>query len=91
MPTIVFKDVNYAYVDTNETFEALEDINLEIRDGEFLCLVGHSGCGKSTMLSLIAGLAQPTSGEILIDGKPVEILPVIPAGSECKVEVIMGN
>ena len=71
MPSIVFKNVDYAYVDANETFEALEDINLEIRDGEFLCLVGHSGCGKSTMLSLIAGLEHPTRGEILIDGKPI--------------------
>ncbi len=71
MPSIVFKDVDYSYVDTNETFLALENINLEIKDGEFLCLVGHSGCGKSTMLSLIAGLEKPTKGEILIDGKPV--------------------
>lgn len=71
MPSIVFKDVSYAYVDANETYLALEDINLEIRDGEFLCLVGHSGCGKSTMLSLIAGLEHPTKGEILIDGLPV--------------------
>lgn len=71
MPSIVFKDVDYAYVDANETFEALENINLEIEDGEFLCLVGHSGCGKSTMLSLIAGLEHPTHGEVLIDGKPI--------------------
>ena len=71
MPSIVFKDVDYAYVDANETFEALESINLEIEDGEFLCLVGHSGCGKSTMLSLIAGLEHPTRGEVLIDGKPI--------------------
>ena len=71
MPSIVFKGVDYAYVDVNETFEALEDINLEIRDGEFLCLVGHSGCGKSTMLSLIAGLEHPTRGEILVDGKSI--------------------
>ena len=72
MPSIVFKNVDYAYVDANETYEALEDINLEIRDGEFLCLVGHSGCGKSTMLSLIAGLERPTRGEIFIDGKPID-------------------
>lgn len=72
MPSIVFNDVDYAYVDSNEAFDALEGINLEIKDGEFVCLVGHSGCGKSTMLSLIAGLAHPTSGEVLIDGKPVE-------------------
>ena len=71
MPSIVFKDVDYSYVDANETFEALEGINLEIRDGEFLCLVGHSGCGKSTMLSLIAGLEHPTRGQVLIDGEPV--------------------
>ena len=71
MPSIVFKDVSYAYVDANESHLALEDVNLEIRDGEFLCLVGHSGCGKSTMLSLIAGLERPTKGEVLIDGKPI--------------------
>ena len=71
MPAIVFKDVEYFYVDANETFLALEDINLEIEDGEFLCLVGHSGCGKSTTLSLIAGLEVPTKGQILIDGKPI--------------------
>ena len=72
MPSIVFKDVDYSYVDANETDQALENINLEIRDGEFVCLVGHSGCGKSTMLSLIAGLEMPTRGYVLIDGKPVE-------------------
>lgn len=71
MPSISFRDVSYAYADANEAYEALENINLDIQDGEFLCLVGHSGCGKSTMLSLIAGLERPTKGEILIDGKPV--------------------
>ena len=72
MPSIVFKDVDYAYVDATETYLALENINLEIEDGEFVCLVGHSGCGKSTMLSLIAGLEMPTRGQILIDGSPIE-------------------
>ena len=71
MPSIVFKDVDYAYVDANETYLALEDVNLEIADGEFVCLVGHSGCGKSTMLSLIAGLEMPTKGQVLIDGEPI--------------------
>lgn len=71
MPSIAFNDVSYAYVDAAETYLALEDASLEIRDGEFLCLVGHSGCGKSTMLSLIAGLERPMKGQILIDGVPI--------------------
>lgn len=51
---------------------ALEDINLEVRAGEFVCIVGPSGCGKSTLLHLVAGLQAPTSGEILLDGKPIQ-------------------
>ena len=47
----------------------LEDINLEVKDGEFICLLGPSGCGKSTMLNLIAGLDSPTNGTLKIDGK----------------------
>ena len=72
MPFLEFKNVEYHYIDNDESFLALEDIDLTIDEGEFVCLVGHSGCGKSTMLSLIAGLAKPTKGEILIDGKPIE-------------------
>src|SRR5690349_14359780 len=48
---------------------ALDDIHLEVRAGEFVCIVGPSGCGKSTLLHLVAGLQAPTSGEILVDGK----------------------
>src|SRR5438874_3720541 len=52
--------------------DAVHELPLEIADGEFVSLVGPSGCGKSTTLNLIAGLDQPTSGSIRIDGKPVE-------------------
>jgi NitT/TauT family transport system ATP-binding protein len=51
---------------------ALDHINLEVRTGEFVCVVGPSGCGKSTLLHLIAGLQPPMSGEILVQGKPVQ-------------------
>ena len=49
---------------------AVQGIDLEIKDGEFLVLVGPSGCGKTTTLRMIAGLEEPTSGEITIDGRP---------------------
>ncbi|MFI7670189.1 ABC transporter ATP-binding protein [Nocardia sp. NPDC049526] len=56
---------------SNEEFTAIEDISLELRDGEFLVLVGPSGSGKSTLLDLLGGLSKPTAGRILLDGKPI--------------------
>jgi NitT/TauT family transport system ATP-binding protein len=52
-------------------FTALEDITLDVRAGEFLALVGPSGCGKSTLLDLLGGLTVPTSGRILLEGRPI--------------------
>jgi len=49
----------------------LNDVNLDVAQGEFLCIVGPSGCGKSTLLSAIGGFLSPTSGEIRIDGQAV--------------------
>ena len=51
-------------------YEALKNINLEINEGELVCLLGPSGCGKTTILNLLAGLLDPTSGEIKFDGDP---------------------
>ncbi len=51
--------------------DVLHDINLEVREGEFLTLLGPSGCGKTTLLRLISGFEDPTSGTIFIDGKDV--------------------
>lgn len=50
---------------------ALQDINMEVRQGEFMVIVGPSGCGKSTLLDLLAGLTKPSNGQILLDGKPI--------------------
>ncbi|MBC7119170.1 MAG: ABC transporter ATP-binding protein [Methanobacteriaceae archaeon] len=50
----------------------LQDINLQVEDGEFLCIVGPSGCGKTTLLRIIAGLEKPTTGRILADGMPIK-------------------
>jgi NitT/TauT family transport system ATP-binding protein len=54
-----------------EAVHVLEDINLDVRDGEFVCLVGPSGCGKSTLLNIAGGFLAATQGEIRIDGEPV--------------------
>ena len=52
-------------------FVALRDIDLGIKQGEFIALIGHSGCGKSTLLNLIAGLTKPTTGVLLCDGREI--------------------
>lgn len=56
-------------------FTAVNDITLNVRDGEFFSLLGPSGCGKTTTLRLIAGFEQPTIGEIFIHGQPVAGIP----------------
>ncbi|MGC9452905.1 MAG: ATP-binding cassette domain-containing protein, partial [Oceanipulchritudo sp.] len=55
----------------NPPFKAVKEIDLDIRDREFMVLVGPSGCGKSTTLRMIAGLEEITSGEIAIGGRVV--------------------
>jgi NitT/TauT family transport system ATP-binding protein len=52
--------------------QALDNVSLNVREGEFVCLVGPSGCGKSTLLNIIAGLEKPDSGQLLADGKMVK-------------------
>jgi NitT/TauT family transport system ATP-binding protein len=54
-----------------EEIHVLEDINLEVRAGEFVCLVGPSGCGKSTLLNIIGGFLRQTRGEAVVEGSPV--------------------
>jgi len=56
-------------------FTALKDVDLEVAAGEFVSIVGPTGCGKSTALSLISGLEQATSGTIEVNGKPVTGIP----------------
>jgi ABC-type nitrate/sulfonate/bicarbonate transport system ATPase subunit len=56
---------------TDNEVVALEDLSLEIRQGEFISLIGSSGCGKSTLLRLIVGLDTPTSGDLYLDGEAI--------------------
>lgn len=50
----------------------IRDIDLEVQQGEFICVIGHSGCGKSTMLNTVSGFVQPTEGEVRLNGKLIE-------------------
>jgi NitT/TauT family transport system ATP-binding protein len=73
VPKVGLSDICLSYrTQSEERLLALDHINLQVKAGEFLCIVGPSGCGKSTLLHLIAGLHQQTSGEVLIDGKRVQ-------------------
>src|SRR5580704_5809420 len=73
LPKVGVSDICLSYrTERGERLLALDHINLQVKPGEFVCIVGPSGCGKSTLLHLIAGLHQQTSGQILIDGKVVQ-------------------
>ena len=73
VPKVGLSEICLSYrTQKGERLLALDHINLQVKAGEFLCIVGPSGCGKSTLLHLIAGLHQQTSGQVLVDGKPVQ-------------------
>jgi NitT/TauT family transport system ATP-binding protein len=58
-------------VGRGKTVVAVKNLSLEVREGEFLCLLGASGCGKSTMINMFAGFTHPTSGRVLLHGQPI--------------------
>ena len=68
-----FQNVWLAYNDEllAQNHYAVEDINLQVKQGEFIAIVGPSGCGKSTFMKLTTGLKRPSKGQILVDGQPV--------------------
>src|SRR6187397_71593 len=65
------EQANMAFKTKQGSFIALKDINVSLREGEFVTLIGHSGCGKSTLLNMVAGLLQPTSGVLLCAGREI--------------------
>jgi len=73
MPVIKIENVGKIYrTDDGTEVQALRNIDLEIRDGEFVCLVGPSGCGKSTLLEIVAGLQEHTEGAVYLDDTPIK-------------------
>jgi len=61
------RDLNMRFA----AIDVLQHIDLDVAEGEFVCILGPSGCGKSTLLNIIAGFLPPTSGQVAIDGQPV--------------------
>lgn len=64
-------DVSIEFPTPKGAFKALDGVNLKIQRGEFVSLIGHSGCGKSTVLNIVAGLHQATTGGVVLDGREV--------------------
>ena len=71
MPLLEVKDLTVNYAIQGGTLQALAPVQLQMRDGDFVVALGASGCGKTTLLNCLAGLLPPSSGEILLDGRPV--------------------
>ena len=65
---IAVEHLRMEYTGNDKKFLALEDINLNIEEGQFVCIIGPSGCGKSTLLSVLEGLYTPTGGDVRING-----------------------
>ena len=69
---VAVRDLSKSFALNGQRLPVLRDLQLEIRGGEALAIVGPSGCGKTTLLRMLAGLERPDSGEVLIDGHPVQ-------------------
>lgn len=70
MNDITVNGLSFRYADSDQLI--LQDVNMRVREGDFVCLLGQSGCGKSTFLRLMAGLEAPSSGSICVDGQPID-------------------
>ncbi|OYU13365.1 MAG: nitrate ABC transporter ATP-binding protein [Comamonadaceae bacterium PBBC1] len=71
MPLLEVKDLTVNYAIQGGTLQALAPVQLQMRDGDFVVALGASGCGKTTLLNCLAGFLPPSSGDILLDGRPI--------------------
>jgi len=66
------EDVGITFQTDKGSFRALDGVSLKVQKGEFISIIGHSGCGKSTILNIVAGLLQATEGGVLLEGREVD-------------------
>jgi len=69
---IAFDRVSVQFDTERGPMKVLDDVSFEIRQGEFVSIIGPSGCGKTTLMNLLGGFVPPTSGQVLLDGRPVD-------------------
>ena len=68
---VSIQGVSKVYPTAKGPYTVLQDVNLSVKESEFICVIGHSGCGKSTLLNMVSGFAQPTDGTVKVAGKEV--------------------
>ena len=85
IPIIETRDVCKSYMMGDTEVKAICGVNLSIKRGEFVSITGHSGSGKTTLLDVLSALLRPTSGEVLIDGKPISEM------SDSELAVLRGS
>lgn len=71
-PLLRFEGLGKVYPTATGPYPVLDNINLQVEQGEFICVIGHSGCGKSTLLNMVSGFSSPTAGQVLLNGRPIE-------------------
>ena len=72
MSYLEIKDLEISFPTPKGKYIAVTDVNLSIKKGEIISIIGHSGCGKSTIMNAIAGMLTPTGGTVELDGKIIK-------------------
>nr|RNJ69280.1 MAG: ATP-binding cassette domain-containing protein [Leptolyngbya sp. IPPAS B-1204] len=72
-PFLVVDNVSKIYdLPKGNQYTVLQNVNLTVQKGEFICVIGHSGCGKTTLLNMVSGFSRPTIGEVRLQGQPIQ-------------------
>jgi nitrate ABC transporter ATP-binding subunit len=70
-PFLLIENVSKVYPTAKGRYVVLDQVNLEVQQGEFVCVIGHSGCGKTTLLNMVSGFSKPTDGLVTLQGKQI--------------------